>query len=66
MPCFVFATQADQLVPIENSLAFCTALAKAHVPFEQHIFMDGVHGSSLCTAATSGGKAESVNADMAA
>ena len=65
-PTFVFSTQADKIVPIENSLEFCSALARSHVPFEQHIYLDGVHGSSLCTAAVSGGNPETVNPDMAA
>lgn len=62
-PAFVFSTQADKIVPIENSLAFCMALAK--VPFEQHIYLRGVHGMSLGLAATSGGKVENVDSDMA-
>lgn len=65
-PTFIFATQADRIVPIENSIAFCAALARVGVSFEQHIYLDGVHGASLCTAATSGGKAEAVNEEMAA
>lgn len=65
-PAFVFSTQADKIVPIENSLAFCTALAKAGVPFEEHIYLRGIHGVSLGIAATSGGKAENLDPDMAA
>ena len=65
-PTFLFSTQADQIVPIENSVAFCLALARAKVPFEQHIYLDGIHGSSLCTAAVSGGNKAAVNPEMAA
>ena len=45
-PCFVFATRNDSVVPIENSLAFVTALAKNGVSFETHIYAYGPHGFS--------------------
>ncbi len=46
-PCFIAASCEDNCVPIENSLAYATALNKAGVPFEMHIFEQGYHGFSL-------------------
>ncbi len=48
-PAFIFASSEDKTVPIEHSLAFATALDKAKVPFEMHIFEKGNHGFSLAT-----------------
>ena len=49
LPSFIFHTADDATVPVENSLLFAKALAKAEVPFEMHIFPSGRHGSSLGT-----------------
>jgi acetyl esterase/lipase len=51
-PTFLWATMADELVPIENTTRMANALARAGVPFEVHIFEDGVHGLSLADQAT--------------
>ena len=51
-PAFLWHTFADGLVPVENSLLFASALRKAGVPFELHVFPDGGHGLSLATAET--------------
>ena len=48
-PAFLWHTAADQAVPVENSLRLSRALAMANVPFELHIFPEGVHGMSVCT-----------------
>ncbi len=45
-PAFIWHTFADELVPLENSLLLAAALRKANVPFELHIFPDGIHGLS--------------------
>lgn len=45
-PCFVFATRTDNLVPVENSLHFLTALEKHDIAFESHIYSNGPHGLS--------------------
>ena len=45
-PCFVFSTCSDSLVPIHNSIDFMSALAKAQVTFESHIYAYGPHGFS--------------------
>ena len=45
---FLWHTFNDDVVPVENSLFFANSLRKNNVPFELHIFPDGVHGLSLC------------------
>jgi acetyl esterase/lipase len=51
-PTFIWATAADTLVPVEHSTRMATSLAKAGVPFEVHIFEEGMHGLSLADQAT--------------
>jgi acetyl esterase/lipase len=46
-PTFLFHTNADTTVPVENSVAYFLALRKAGVPAEMHIFKDGAHGAGL-------------------
>ena len=46
-PAFIFHAAEDDCVPVENSLAFATALAKEGVPFELHVFEKGYHGFSV-------------------
>ncbi len=46
-PAFIFASSADTVVPIENSLKFAAALNESRVRFEMHIFEKGYHGFSL-------------------
>ncbi|MEZ6079078.1 MAG: prolyl oligopeptidase family serine peptidase [Pirellulaceae bacterium] len=46
-PCFVWSTAEDPVVPVENSLRFVSALAKAGVPVELHVFPQGRHGIGL-------------------
>jgi acetyl esterase/lipase len=46
-PTFWYHTADDQTVPIEQGLRFYTALLKAGVPVEAHIFETGAHGSGL-------------------
>ena len=47
-PAFIWHTFSDDLVPVQNSLLMADAMTKAKVPFELHIFPEGVHGLSLC------------------
>jgi acetyl esterase/lipase len=54
-PTFLWHTAADQAVPVENSLLFASALSRAKVPFELHIFPEGRHGLSLCNDQTASG-----------
>ena len=46
-PCFIWHTFSDEVVPVENSLRFATALNNAKIPFEMHIFPNGPHGLSI-------------------
>lgn len=46
-PCFIWSTDEDKTVPIENSLEFAAALRKAGVPFELHVYQHGGHGAGL-------------------
>lgn len=46
-PAFIVSACADNLVPIENSLAYANALNKNGIPFEMHIYEKGYHGFSL-------------------
>jgi acetyl esterase/lipase len=46
-PAFLFHTDDDPVVPVENSLAFYAALRKAHVPAELHVYAHGRHGVGL-------------------
>lgn len=46
-PTFLFHTTADALVPVENSLAFYSALRRAGVPAELHVFQNGPHGAGM-------------------
>ena len=48
-PTFLWHTAADGSVPVENSLMFASALKRAGVPFELHVYPFGVHGLSLAT-----------------
>lgn len=52
VPTFLWHTVADDAVPVENSMMFATALQKHRVPFEMHLYEEGVHGLSLCDATT--------------
>jgi acetyl esterase/lipase len=44
---FLFATTDDGTVPVLNSVMFYTALVKAKVPAELHLFQHGGHGAGL-------------------
>jgi acetyl esterase/lipase len=49
-PYFLYATTTDQSVPVLSSVAFYTALVRAGVPAELHIFEQGPHGTGLAQA----------------
>ena len=49
-PTFLFATTDDKTVPVMNSVMFYSALVKAGVPAEMHIFQHGAHGAGLAAA----------------
>jgi acetyl esterase/lipase len=46
-PTFIFTTTDDKTVPVVNSVMFYSALVKAGVPAEMHIFQHGAHGAGL-------------------
>jgi acetyl esterase/lipase len=46
-PTFLYSTTDDHTVPIMNSIMFYSALVKAGVPVEMHLFQHGGHGSGL-------------------
>lgn len=46
-PTFLFHTNNDPVVPVENSVMFYSALVAHHVPAEMHIFEQGPHGVGL-------------------
>jgi acetyl esterase/lipase len=48
-PTFLFTTTDDKTVPVMNSVMFYSALVKAGVPVEMHIFQHGAHGAGLAT-----------------
>lgn len=51
-PTFIWHTADDELVPARNALLFATALAEQGVPYELHIFDQGVHGLALADEIT--------------
>ena len=55
-PCFVFSTCSDSLVPIRNSIDFMSALAKAQITFESHIYAYGPHGFSTADSSVQAGQ----------
>lgn len=46
-PTFIFITQDDQAVPVQNALLFYEALCAHHVPAELHVYQHGKHGVGL-------------------
>jgi acetyl esterase/lipase len=46
-PTFLFHTNADTVVPAENSVTYFLALRRAGVAAELHVFKDGGHGAGL-------------------
>lgn len=46
-PCFLYHSVEDTVVPVENSIAFASALRAAGVPFDLHIYEKGAHGCGL-------------------
>jgi acetyl esterase/lipase len=46
-PTLLIHTQADQAVPVENSILFYQALTRARVPAEMYLFEHGGHGMGM-------------------
>ena len=55
-PTYIWATAADELVPVQHSILMAYALAEHKIPFEMHIFEEGMHGLALATQATAASK----------
>lgn len=51
-PTFIWHTFEDNIVPVENSILFFSALRKCGVNTEMHIFPHGVHGLALSNELT--------------
>ena len=49
VPCFIWATATDELVPVENSYLFSEALKKNGILYALHVFSEGKHGLSVGT-----------------
>ncbi len=64
-PTFIFTTSTDVVVPVENSLEFASALSRTGIPFEMHVFHEGIHGLSLAKPLTANGNADMVDARAA-
>jgi acetyl esterase/lipase len=46
-PTFIFHTQEDPGVPVQNALSYYTALVEKKVPAELHVYQYGAHGVGL-------------------
>jgi acetyl esterase/lipase len=46
-PTFLVHSDDDNVVPVDNSIMFFQALARAHVPAEMHIYERGGHGMGM-------------------
>ncbi len=64
-PCFIWHTMEDMSVPVENSLLMVSALRRAGVPAELHIFPKGEHGLSLASPAVERADGSGVQAECA-
>ena len=47
-PTFLWHCVGDESVSVENALLLATAMQRAGVPYECHLFSGGAHGVSLC------------------
>ena len=50
-PCFLWQTETDSLVPVENTYLFAMALRKKKIPFAHYVFPVGHHGLSVANNA---------------
>ena len=46
VPCFIWHTRTDGIVPIAQSLELVNLMIEKGVPVEYHIFYEGYHGLS--------------------
>lgn len=52
IPCFLWHTTLDNVVPAENSLLFAIRLQQYHISYEMHLYEEGDHGLALCNKVT--------------
>lgn len=64
-PAFLWQTQTDNCVPIENALVYMEAMLRHGVPLELHMYPFGRHGLSIARYETSHGYEENVDAHIA-
>lgn len=64
-PVFLWHTTQDILVPPQNSILFAKKLADCGVPFELHVFEQGIHGLALADETSCEGYPELVLPDVA-
>ncbi len=50
-PTYIFSTEVDEAVPIQNSYLLIDELKKHNITYQAHIFEKGIHGGSLFTRA---------------
>ncbi len=62
-PAFIIHTLTDELVPVQNSLILADAYSKLNIPYELHIYPNGVHGFALGNKITWQGEEERVIRD---
>ena len=51
-PAFIVHGEADDLVPVQNSLSLAYAYADKKIPFELHVYPNAVHGMALANKIT--------------
>lgn len=64
-PAFIVHTTTDDVVTVQNSLAFAKAYADNHMKFELHIYPEAPHGFALANDITSMGNAKCENESIA-
>lgn len=62
-PMFIWATAADNLVPVQHSLRMAHALADKKIPYELHIFEEGDHGFAVADQTSASAQSE-INQDV--
>lgn len=60
-PTFLFHTANDDLVPVSNTLNYAQTLDTFKIPFEVHIYPDGVHGIATARKISATARAGEIN-----
>ena len=64
-PIFMWHTMNDKIVPVQNVLHMSQKLIEHNIPFESHIYPDGVHGLALATTETCAGNESLIKPNVA-